>query len=116
MIPITMFQPAPTGGPRVRERFPSSLFLWWAIGLALTAGFGQGMLLFLHLAAGQSSGLWWVAAAQAHGHVQLFGWGGMFALGIGLYFTRPASSGPPSGSATRRRVCACCRCSPHRLG
>src|SRR3954449_2050665 len=75
MIPIDVIQPAPTAGPSVRERFPSLPFLWWAIGLTLTAGFGLGMLLFLHLAAGQPAGLWWVAAVQAHGHVQLFGWG-----------------------------------------
>ena len=71
---------------RLPGRFPSSPFLWWAMGLALTAGFGLGMVLFLHLAAGQSTGLWWVAAVQAHGHIQLFGWAGMFALGVGLYF------------------------------
>jgi uncharacterized protein involved in response to NO len=70
----------------LRDRFPSLPFIWWAIALALTAGFGQGALLFLHLAAGQPMGLWWIAASQAHGHVQLFGWGGMFALGVGLNF------------------------------
>ncbi len=86
----------------MRERFPSLPFLWWAIGLTLTAGFGLGMLLFLHLAAGQPAGLWWVAAVQAHGHVQLFGWGGMFALGIGLYFLpRLRGCPPPSPWAVR---------------
>ena len=60
------------------------------------------MLLFLHLAAGQSSGLWWVAAVQAHGHIQLFGWAGMFALGIGLYFLpRLRGCPPPSPTAVR---------------
>jgi uncharacterized protein involved in response to NO len=102
MIPIDVIQPAPTAGPSVRERFPSLPFLWWAIGLTLTAGFGLGMLLFLHLAAGRPAGLWWIAAVQAHGHVQLFGWGGMFALGIGLYFLpRLRGCPPPSPSAVR---------------
>jgi uncharacterized protein involved in response to NO len=85
----------PVVSPDLRERFPSLLFIWWALGLALTAGFGQGMLLFLHLAAGQPTGLWWIAAAQAHGHVQLFGWGGMFVLGVGLYFLPRLRGCPP---------------------
>jgi uncharacterized protein involved in response to NO len=102
MTLIDVVQPAATPSRGVRERFPSVRFLWWAIGLALTAGFGLGMLLFLHLAAGQPSGLWWVAAVQAHGHVQLFGWGGMFALGIGLHFLpRLRASPPPSARAVR---------------
>lgn len=89
----------------LRDRFPSLPFLWWAIGLALLAGFGLGMALFLHLAAGRPTGLWWVAAAQAHGHVQLFGWGGMFALGIGLYFL-PRLRGCPSPNSTVVRAAA----------
>jgi uncharacterized protein involved in response to NO len=105
MTLLDVVQPVTTPQGSLRERFPSSLFLWWAIGLALTAGFGQGMLLFLHLAAGQASGLWWVAAAQAHGHVQLFGWGGMFALGIGLYFL-PRLRGCPAPSARAVRTAA----------
>jgi uncharacterized protein involved in response to NO len=105
MIPIDVIQPAPRVGPAVRERFPSLPFLWWAIGLTLTAGFGQGMLLFLHLAAGQPSGLWWVAAVQAHGHVQLFGWAGMFALGIGLFFL-PRLRGCPAPSPRAVRTAA----------
>src|SRR5581483_3061683 len=31
-------------------------------------------------------GLWWPAAAQAHGHVQLFGWAGLMVVGVGLHF------------------------------
>ena len=81
---------------------PSLPFLWWAIGLALTAGFGLGMALFLALAVGLPIGGWWLAAVQAHGHVQLYGWGGMFALGIGLYFLpRLRGSPPPSPRLVR---------------
>ncbi|MCC7369259.1 MAG: NnrS family protein [Chloroflexi bacterium] len=97
MMTLDVVQPVTTSSRGLRERFPSLPFLWWAIGLALTAGFGLGMLLFLHLAAGQPSGPWWLAAVQAHGHVQLFGWGGMFALGIGLYFL-PRLRGCPDPS------------------
>lgn len=31
-------------------------------------------------------GAWWVASVQAHGHVQLFGWAGLFVLCVGLFF------------------------------
>src|SRR5215212_939841 len=86
MTLLNVVEPVATPSRGLRGRFPSSPFIWWAIGLAVTAGFGVGMLLFLHVAAGQAAGLWWVAAVQAHGHVQLFGWAGMFALGVGLYF------------------------------
>ena len=74
---------------------PSLQFLWWAIGLALTAGFGLGMALFLALALRLPIGAWWPAAVQAHGHVQLYSWGGMFALGIGLYFLPWLRGCPP---------------------
>jgi len=87
------------------ERMPSLPYIWWAIGLSLTAGLGQGTALFFHLAASQASGLWWVAAAQAHGHVQLFGWGGMFALGVALHFL-PRLRGCPPPSPTAVRISA----------
>lgn len=84
------------------DRMPSLPFIWWAIGLALTGGFAPGMALFLLPAAGWPVGLWWVAAAQAHGHVQIIGWAGMFALGVGLYFLpRLRGCPPPSARAVR---------------
>jgi uncharacterized protein involved in response to NO len=104
MTLLDVVQPA-APVPALRDRFPSLPFIWWAIGLALTAGFGQGMLLLLHLAAGNSSGLWWVAAVQAHGHIQLFGWGGMFALGVGLYFL-PRLRGCPAPAPSAVRTAA----------
>ncbi|MCC6179622.1 MAG: NnrS family protein [Chloroflexi bacterium] len=82
-------------GRALRDRIPSLPFIWWAIGLALTAGFGLGMALFFVLASGQQAAIWWLAAVQAHGHIQLFGWGAMFALGVGLYFL-PRLRGCPS--------------------
>ena len=86
----------------VAERIPSLPFIWWAIGLALTGGFAQGLVLFLLPAAGRPIGLWWVAAAQAHGHVQMIGWAGMFAQGVGLYFLpRLRGCPPPSARAVR---------------
>ena len=105
MTPLDVVRPVTAPSRTLRDRFPSLPFIWWAMGLALTAGFGLGMLLFLHLAAGQPTGLWWVAAVQAHGHIQLFGWGGMFALGVGLYFL-PRLRGCPAPAPVAVRAAA----------
>lgn len=61
-------------------------FLYAAIGIALTAGFGYGAFLAAALAFGILPGAWFGAVVQAHGHAQLFGWLGLFILGMGLYF------------------------------
>ncbi|MGI9145116.1 MAG: hypothetical protein ACR2IK_00960 [Chloroflexota bacterium] len=60
-------------------------FVWSAIGLALIAGFGLGGVLFAAPALGLPVGVW-AAAAQVHGHIQLFGWAGLMVLGVGLHF------------------------------
>src|SRR5919202_6432495 len=72
---------------QVRSRTPSVTppFVWAATALAVVAGFGLGGALFAALL-GPRPGLWWPAAAQAHGHVQLFGWAGLMVLGVGLHF------------------------------
>jgi uncharacterized protein involved in response to NO len=67
----------------------SAVWLLYArasVALAVMAGFGLGAGLFGWVAAGERSGLWWAAAAQAHGHVQIFGWGGLMILGVALHF------------------------------
>src|SRR3954454_21212899 len=58
---------------------PTPPFIWTATLLAIVGGFGLGGSLFLHQTA------WPVPAAQAHGHVQLFGWAGLLILGVGLH-------------------------------
>jgi uncharacterized protein involved in response to NO len=68
--------------------------VWSAVALALSGGFGAGMLLGLALALGWPLGRWWLALAQAHGHVQLFGWAGLMVLGVGLHFL-PRLRGAP---------------------
>ncbi|HUZ02041.1 MAG TPA: hypothetical protein VMU89_16970 [Thermomicrobiaceae bacterium] len=57
-----------------------------SVALALTAGFGLGGGLFAIRSAGASADVWWTAAGQAHGHVQLFGWAGLTVLGVALHF------------------------------
>ncbi|HZQ05359.1 MAG TPA: NnrS family protein [Anaerolineae bacterium] len=61
-------------------------FIYAALLIALTAGFGYGALLVGGIALGVIPGAWWGAVIQAHGHAQLFGWLGLFVLGMGLYF------------------------------
>ncbi len=62
------------------------LFISAALLVALTAGFGYGAFLATALAFGMTPGAWYGALVQAHGHAQLFGWVGLFVLGMGLYF------------------------------
>jgi len=57
-----------------------------SLALAATAGFSLGAALFAASTLGFPLGLWWPAAAQAHGHVQLFGWAGLMVLGVGFHF------------------------------
>jgi uncharacterized protein involved in response to NO len=66
---------------RIHEPFVAA-----ALGIALTAGFGYAALLVAALALRIPLGPWWSGAVQAHGHAQLFGWMGLFIVGMGLYF------------------------------
>lgn len=60
------------------------------LGTALLLGAGVGFALATVLTLAQALhvpiGPWWVAMAQAHGHVQLYGWAGLFVLGVALHF------------------------------
>lgn len=68
------------------ERRIHAPFVLAALGIALTTGFGYAALLVGALALNVPTGLWWLAWSQAHGHAQLFGFVGLFVLGMGLYF------------------------------
>ncbi len=78
--------PASTSKPAAGDAPLWPLFVQAAMVLAGTAGFGLGAALFAASALGLPLGLWWPAAAQAHGHVQVFGFGGLMVLGVGLHF------------------------------
>lgn len=69
-------------------------FVRAAIGVALLGGFGLGAALFGAIAYRVPLGPWWVAAAQAHGHLQLVGWAGLLVLGVGFHFL-PRLRGAP---------------------
>jgi uncharacterized protein involved in response to NO len=70
---------------------------------ALLMGAGGGFLLAtvltLSLAFSVPLGAWWEAVAQAHGHLQLFGWAGLFVLGVALHFL-PRLRGTPLAGAS----------------
>ncbi len=65
---------------------------------ALLMGVGGGFLLATILtvtyALSIPLGAWWEALAQAHGHLQLYGWAGLFVLGVALHFL-PRLRGTP---------------------
>ncbi len=69
-------RPAPS-----RVSSPTPPFLWAAVLVAALPGFALGGALF-----GHHAGIWWAAAAQAHGHAQLFGWAGLLVIGVTLHF------------------------------
>ena len=75
-------------------------FVASAISLSVIAGFGLGAGLFSLGALDRSSGAWWAAAAQVHGHIQYAGWAGLIVLGVGLHFL-PRLAGAPSISRRR---------------
>lgn len=61
-------------------------FVLAALAIALTAGFGYAAVLVAAPVLKIPLGEWWNAAVQAHGHAQLFGWMGLFILGMALHF------------------------------
>lgn len=79
---------------------PSSPPIWRrfvraSLATGLSAGFGLGGLLFVTLLGEGGAGSWWPAAAQAHGHAQVFGWAGLMVLGVGVHFLPRLASAPP---------------------
>ena len=65
-----------------------------ALLLGAAGGFVLASVLSLSLALRVPLGLWWTATAQAHGHLQLYGWAGIFVLGVAFHFL-PRLRGAP---------------------
>ncbi|HEV2660781.1 MAG TPA: hypothetical protein VGU68_09280, partial [Ktedonobacteraceae bacterium] len=57
-------------------------------------GFALATVLTLFPISGIPLGSWWEAVVQTHGHLQLFGWAGLFVVGVALYFL-PRLRGTP---------------------
>lgn len=60
-------------------------FILVALGIALTLGFTMGASLLVERALGVTPGLWSVIHAQGHGLAQLFGWAGLFTVGVAYH-------------------------------
>ncbi len=65
-----------------------------ALLLGAGGGFALATVLTLTAAFSLSIGPWWSATAQAHGHLQLYGWAGLFVLGVAFHFV-PRLRGTP---------------------
>lgn len=69
-------------------------FLWAALAAALGAGFPIGAHLTFVVGFGFPISAGYASFVQAHGHVQLMGWVGLFIMGISLHFL-PRLAGVP---------------------
>lgn len=78
-----------------QESFGHSVLLLKA---ALLLGAGGGFLLATILTLTDALPIplntWWTALAQVHGHLQLYGWAGLFVIGIAFYFLARTSGAP----------------------
>ncbi|HLJ80882.1 MAG TPA: hypothetical protein VKT52_05300 [Ktedonobacterales bacterium] len=65
-----------------------------ALLLGASGGFALAAILTLTRLLRVPLGPWWVALAQAHGHLQIYGWAGLFVLGVAFHFL-PRMRGAP---------------------
>src|SRR5690348_4772127 len=68
-----------------------------ALVIGVVGGFALAAMLTVTRMLGVT-GLWWAAAAQAHGHLQLYGWAGLFVLGVALHFVPRLRGAPLAGA------------------
>src|SRR2546421_10780598 len=69
-------------------------YLRAALLLGSGGGFALASILTLTPLSGIPLSTWWAALVQTHGRLQLFGWAGLFVVGIALYFL-PRLRGAP---------------------
>lgn len=88
---------SPSMSEEMRKQEPF-LLVTPVLKTALLMGAGGGFLLATVLTLSRAFsvplGAWWEALAQAHGHLQLYGWAGLFVLGVALHFL-PRLRGTP---------------------
>jgi uncharacterized protein involved in response to NO len=70
-----------------------------ALLMGACGGFVLATILTLTSSLSVPLGPWWTAVAQAHGHLQLYGWAGLFVLGVGFHFL-PRLRGTPLAFAS----------------
>lgn len=87
--------PPAASPPAPPDTYP--LFLKTSLLVALSAGFGIGLLAVLSRLGGPSLGAWWLPLVQAHGQAQLLGWVGLFVVGVAYHVVpRFCGAQPPS--------------------
>lgn len=69
-----------------------------ALWTGAAGGFVLASVLSVTLAMRAPLGVWWLALAQAHGHLQLYGWAGLFVLGVALHFVPRLRGAPLTGA------------------
>lgn len=69
-----------------------------ALLMGACGGFVLASVLTLSSALSVPLGTWWEAVVQAHGHLQLYGWAGLFVLGVLFHFL-PRLRGAPLARA-----------------
>lgn len=57
-----------------------------ALLIGTCGGFALATVLTLTAMLGLVNGPWWLGVAQAHGHLQLYGWAGLLVIGVALHF------------------------------
>lgn len=86
--------------PRQRPFSSVASLLQTALLMGASGGFLLATLLTLTRAFSIPLGPWWAAIAQAHGHLQLYGWAGLFVLGVALHFLPRLRGTPLAGVRT----------------
>jgi uncharacterized protein involved in response to NO len=69
-----------------------------SLALGVLGGFALATVLTVSRALRLPEGAWWPAMAQAHAHLQLYGWVGLFVLGVAFHFL-PRLRGAPLAAA-----------------
>jgi uncharacterized protein involved in response to NO len=78
----------PHGNPPPHQ-LPFARVAWLpsaALLLGAGGGFALATVLTLTRALRVPAGPWWPVVAQSHGHLQVYGWAGLFVLGVALHF------------------------------
>jgi uncharacterized protein involved in response to NO len=73
-----------------------------ALVIGASGGFVLAAVLTVTEATGANLGVLWSALVQAHGHLQLYGWAGLFVVGVALHFM-PRLRGAPLAAPHRVR-------------
>ncbi len=87
--PRDRYRPTPWSSQRFYRPYIKS-----ALAVAMTLGFTTGAVMLFLPALGRSIGSTWVAHLQAHGFAQIFGWAGLFLMGMAFHVVPRFRNGP----------------------